>query len=96
MLVFMLVLVLMLLIDSLFVLTLHQRMPDGSTKTGRLNLADLAGMSLVNEGTAHAQAHPHAHTFARIARIGEGLQDGRQGQHAGGGQEHQQVARGAG
>jgi hypothetical protein len=57
MLVFMLVLVLMLLIDSLFVLTLHQRMPDGSTKTGRLNLADLAGMSLVNEGTAHAQAH---------------------------------------
>jgi kinesin family protein 5 len=29
------------------VLTLHQRMPDGSTKTGRLNLADLAGSEKV-------------------------------------------------
>lgn len=28
---------------SLFVLTLHQKGRDGSSKTGKLNLADLAG-----------------------------------------------------
>jgi Kinesin motor domain len=32
---------------SLFVVELHQRFPDGSSKTGRLNLADLAGSEKV-------------------------------------------------
>jgi hypothetical protein len=34
---------------SLFILTLTQKLPDGSTKTGRLNLADLAGSEKVGK-----------------------------------------------
>jgi hypothetical protein len=34
---------------SLFILTLIQRAPDGSTKTGKLNLADLAGSEKVGK-----------------------------------------------
>jgi len=34
---------------SLFILTLIQRAPDGSSKTGRLNLADLAGSEKVGK-----------------------------------------------
>ncbi len=34
------------LCSSLFILSLHQKMKDGSSKLGRLNLADLAGITL--------------------------------------------------
>lgn len=34
---------------SLFILTLHQKSPDGSTKEGKLNLADLAGSEKIRK-----------------------------------------------
>src|SRR3989338_6816592 len=37
---------------SLFILILHQKLPDGSTKMGRLNLADLAGSEKVGKTNA--------------------------------------------
>ena len=37
---------------SLFILILHQQAPDGSTKSGRLNLADLAGSEKVGKTNA--------------------------------------------
>jgi hypothetical protein len=37
---------------SLFILTLTQKLPDGSTKSGRLNLADLAGSEKVGKTEA--------------------------------------------
>lgn len=40
---------------TLFVLQLHQKFPDGSTKSGRLNLADLAGSESVGKTEATGQ-----------------------------------------
>ncbi|KAL6074629.1 Kinesin-like protein unc-104 [Balamuthia mandrillaris] len=40
---------------SLFTLTLHQKLRDGSTKTGKLNLADLAGSEKVSKSGASGE-----------------------------------------
>jgi len=40
---------------TLFVLQLQQKFPDGSTKSGRLNLADLAGSESVGKTEATGQ-----------------------------------------
>jgi hypothetical protein len=58
--------------DSLFMLTLTQKFPDGSAKTGKLNLADLAGPYRATRPIAHVLLLTHA-AYARTRTGSENI-----------------------